>query len=284
MKNQILCLSLLALSPHATAEVDLQDASFIHHQNDFKTPLLERTYNSRSLWQGIFGFGWCTEFEKSLDPITHSVRHCDQETSEKAQAQAHAQGATWVVKDQKNFEVYNFRGQLMQIKDSRGSLWDLSYDRQGRLSRIHGSRMQFDFHYLGFRLNEISSSRGLAVQFKFSQVLLIESRSPRHFSKYTYDEFQNLTSIEDSNKKTIRITYDSRLDQVRKVTIGNCTQEFQFKKISEHKFASRATTRCPSARSRAITYLFTAHPTSAGQWKLRGAQINEETNDQILLP
>jgi YD repeat-containing protein len=283
MKNQIFCLSLLALCPHAAAEVDLQDASFILHQNDFQTPLLARTYNSRSLWQGVFGFGWCAEFEKSLNPNTGIVRHCDQEETGKAKAQ----GTNWVVKQAHRIEVYNFRGQLMQIKDSRGSFWDLSYDRQGRLSRIQGSRARFDFHYLDFHLSKIESfpnRREPSVQFRFLQNLMIESRSSRHFSKYTYDELQNLTLIEESKKKSIRVSYDSRLDQVRQVTIGNCSQDFQFKKISDRKFASRATTHCSFSRSRAITYLFTAHPTPSGLWKLRGAQITEDTNDPLSLP
>src|SRR5687768_10445910 len=29
---------------------------------------LERTYNSRSLFDGIFGFGWCSDFETRVRP------------------------------------------------------------------------------------------------------------------------------------------------------------------------------------------------------------------------
>jgi len=70
--SALLILALLA--PRALAIVDMQNANYSNTWTDFSLPAqeagaelkLERTYNSRTLFNGMFGFGWCTNFETSL--------------------------------------------------------------------------------------------------------------------------------------------------------------------------------------------------------------------------
>lgn len=65
-------LSFIFVFP-ALAIVDMKNANYSNTWVDFSFDgtgydlKLERTYNSRTLFNGIFGFGWCTNFETSLE-------------------------------------------------------------------------------------------------------------------------------------------------------------------------------------------------------------------------
>jgi YD repeat-containing protein len=60
------------LSAQALAIVDMKNANFANSWTDLEVPgsgydlKVTRTYNSKSLFDGIFGFGWCSDFETSL--------------------------------------------------------------------------------------------------------------------------------------------------------------------------------------------------------------------------
>ncbi len=64
---------LLTAAPQTWAIVDLKNANFSDAWVDMNIPgvgfdlKIERGYNSRTLYNGIFGFGWCSEFESILD-------------------------------------------------------------------------------------------------------------------------------------------------------------------------------------------------------------------------
>lgn len=65
--------SLLAFAPNASATVDTKNANYTESWIDVQIAgsgyalKVQRTYNSRSVFNGIFGFGWCSDFETTLD-------------------------------------------------------------------------------------------------------------------------------------------------------------------------------------------------------------------------
>ncbi|MGE3758359.1 MAG: DUF6531 domain-containing protein [Pseudobdellovibrionaceae bacterium] len=67
-------LVLLAAIP-ASAIVDMKNANYTNTWTDITVPgtgydmRVARTYNSRSLFSGIFGFGWCSDFETTLEVL-----------------------------------------------------------------------------------------------------------------------------------------------------------------------------------------------------------------------
>ena len=71
MKNLLLFL-VLVLPLSALAIVDTRSAGYSKSFTDFQTvnsdyPLeIKRTYNSRSIYNGLFGFGWCSNLETRL--------------------------------------------------------------------------------------------------------------------------------------------------------------------------------------------------------------------------
>ncbi len=72
MKRALLVFLLLA-GVRAHALIDMKNANYSNTWIDMEVPgsgfdlKVIRTYNSRSLFNGIFGFGWCSDFETSLE-------------------------------------------------------------------------------------------------------------------------------------------------------------------------------------------------------------------------
>jgi YD repeat-containing protein len=73
MTWKLLSIIIFSFSIPAFAIVDMKNANYSNTWVDFNLDgtgydlKLERTYNSRTLFNGIFGFGWCTNFETKLD-------------------------------------------------------------------------------------------------------------------------------------------------------------------------------------------------------------------------
>ncbi len=65
---------MLTIATTANAIVDMKNANYAQSWVDLEVPgtgyalNVSRTYNSKSLFDGMFGFGWCSEFETTLTP------------------------------------------------------------------------------------------------------------------------------------------------------------------------------------------------------------------------
>ncbi len=66
-------LILLVFSFRSQAIVDMKNANYSETWTDIEVPgggysmKVSRTYNSRTLFNGLFGFGWCSDFETTLE-------------------------------------------------------------------------------------------------------------------------------------------------------------------------------------------------------------------------
>ncbi len=71
--RRLLPLVFILLSSTAQAVVDMRNANYAESFVDMQVPgtgySLEvmRSYNSRSIFSGIFGYGWCSDFETKID-------------------------------------------------------------------------------------------------------------------------------------------------------------------------------------------------------------------------
>lgn len=74
----ILMCSLLFLHVEAFSIVDMKNANYADSWIDYEANgtgyklKVQRTYNSRSTHDGIFGFGWCSDFETKLEVLPDS--------------------------------------------------------------------------------------------------------------------------------------------------------------------------------------------------------------------
>lgn len=73
MFKKLLTIGILLQVSSLWATVDMKNANFTDEWIDFKLPTtgfelnVTRTYNSRTLHNGIFGFGWCSDYETKLE-------------------------------------------------------------------------------------------------------------------------------------------------------------------------------------------------------------------------
>ena len=73
MRNFLVLMVALIVTLQSHALVDMKNANFSDTWTDLIAPgtgydlRIQRTYNSRTLFNGIFGFGWCSDFETSLE-------------------------------------------------------------------------------------------------------------------------------------------------------------------------------------------------------------------------
>lgn len=73
MKKLLVLTALSFLSLQVQAIVDMRNANYSNTWTDLEYPgsgfdlRVLRTYNSRSLFNGMFGFGWCSDFETKVD-------------------------------------------------------------------------------------------------------------------------------------------------------------------------------------------------------------------------
>lgn len=71
--KKLLAIILMTASVNAYALVDMKNANYSNTWIDMDVPgtgydlKIIRTYNSRSLFNGMFGFGWCSDFETSME-------------------------------------------------------------------------------------------------------------------------------------------------------------------------------------------------------------------------
>ncbi len=71
-------VTLLFVSFNAHAIVDMKSANYSESWTDITIPgigydlRVNRTYNSRSLFNGMFGFGWCSDYETKIEVTTES--------------------------------------------------------------------------------------------------------------------------------------------------------------------------------------------------------------------
>jgi hypothetical protein len=69
----ILIFSFILSAHHASALVDMNNAGYTNSWIDLEVPgngyemRVLRAYKSRTIFNGIFGFGWCSEFETKLE-------------------------------------------------------------------------------------------------------------------------------------------------------------------------------------------------------------------------
>src|SRR6188768_2464625 len=78
MKQMSAFAAILLFSFSAGAIVDMKSANYSESWTDLTVPgvgydlRVNRTYNSRSLFNGLFGFGWCSDYETKIEVTTES--------------------------------------------------------------------------------------------------------------------------------------------------------------------------------------------------------------------
>lgn len=241
---------LHAFASHlARAQVNMADGSFERKEKDLliqtQTQEFEvhRVYKSRSLYQGDFGIGWCSNIDLRLEiktPQLVQVAGCFQKSPLSFQRQKErffrssdgrsgkllklSQGWLWVLSKDRSF-LYSDSGQLTAISLSTQAPLEIERDPQGRVIKI------------------TQSSRSL-IEYAYVKNHLVRAKSNNEeLAQYKYDRTSNLNQISQNQKIVETLTYDAVHDRVTaRKNRHNCIEVFTY---AETNLASSVERLCP---------------------------------------
>ncbi len=233
----LLLTSLISIPTQAA--VNMKDASFIKTINDFKD--FERTYNSRSLHDGIFGFGWCSAFEKKLEIAVNgqvTLKDCTQNTDTIYKNSVSSEGellkfndSKYIISNSNKKMIFNKNGELINLNTADGKKFNLTYDQSGFLRKISNKKsiLRLNYEYSNRKVKEIISS-GLTIQYQYQEQNLLQSiHNNNEIYKYKYDKLHNLLEIQYPDLSKENLTYDVETDRVN--TFKNrkdCIDSFKY--------------------------------------------------------
>lgn len=250
------------------ASVDLRNGNFNYSwvvgqletgKSNFQIRL---TYNSRSESNGLFGFGWCSEFEEKLifeNENTIILDSCGSgfQRQFSKQHQRWESGTDYIVREGNSFklfrsaeivEKFDHQGLLIAIS-IRGELFSISRIRES-ISQIDFSGQRLHFKYSDqndFKVvRQLVHSNGKIIDFEYEDDQLVSMTTQwNNKITFSYDDESNLTSCRWPDGSEMKIAYDLANDWVRSLTIipkskspaptknGGCTEEYKFNQIQE---------------------------------------------------
>jgi YD repeat-containing protein len=251
-------LSLLtALSSKAISDVKLTNGDFFMSYTDFSYSQgvgiqLERIYNSASIYEGMFGWGWGFRYETKLTLLSNrelevkeyggganNVYTVASPIDNNAKFEKLADipigtvfsslkfGFSKLTRTEKGFarshssgetELFNLDGMLIEIRNRDGQWVRLSYDSGNRLTELkdglgHDLAFQFDENE---RLAKILSSDGREANYEFNSsdelTFARDEDGNEYHYSYSLDGYHNLTTIGYADGQTLQVWYDERND------------------------------------------------------------------------
>ncbi len=247
-------LFTLGLTSSALADVNLQQASYYKTWTDFSIESkglkysFQRTYRSRSIHQGLFGFGWCSDFEKKLEilgPEKIVLKDCQEERT----LLYKKRGKDFVsIQDPKDkitragSRFHRQKGLIQQVFDPEGRLIELKYFKwplqifygsDQRISQIkinHDQVINLKFTPRDGDSLTVTAPRKAAFVYHFKDKNLI-SVTTASGSKifYQYNSAHNLTRVTRDEKTLELMSYDDKKDWLLEASDDSrCKKTFSY--------------------------------------------------------
>jgi hypothetical protein len=262
MKNKKM-LFVLFFAPSTFASVNMKDASFSKTWIDAE--ILHRTYASRSLYKGYFGYGWCSNLESRIKSqteneiimedcgTTYTFIHKDkkdfQDITGAKRYIKRMEKYIYFQNDQGEFKKFDQSGRLLEFYNAQGSAMILSYDPVGRLKSLKALSSQarsdswpsaappvWNIHWNDdyTRIEKIQMGSGKAIEYIYNKDDLTEVRENKSSTEYQYDSLHNMIKTQNGKGQKERIVYDANKDQVLEYAREDgCNESFQYHVISD---------------------------------------------------
>lgn len=270
----ILSSLLGLLSVNAAASVNMKEAGFAKSWLDFAD--LKRAYNSRSLHDGVFGFGWCADFEKSLRFEDRRVilSQCSQDEEIPALKIERVKGRLYY-----QDMVFDLSGRLLEYATDRGPRAFLTYDSAGLVRKISlNGKHIFHLKYDGSlrKIREISDSQGLKSDYTYkNQNLVRVKNSWGSVYRMTYDDVHNLTQVRYPDGSRERMDYAKDQDRIISyISRQGCHESYAYAQERTHLSAT-LTRRCEKNSPTIVRYEFWNAQDERGQSYLQTVKITE---------
>lgn len=256
-------LFVLFFAPSTFASVNMKDASFSKTWIDAE--VLHRTYTSRSLYKGYFGYGWCSNLESRIKSQTGKeivMEDCGQTyrfiQKDKKDYQDITGEKNYIKRQDRylyfqnasgEFRKYDPSGKLLEFYNAQGAALILTYNDQGKLKTLKALTSQArsdswsaeappewqviwnsDFT----RIEKIEMKSGQTFDYIYNKEDLTEVKENKTTTRYRYDELHNMVELVQPDGKKERIMYDSTKDQVMEYSREDgCEEKFQYYNVTE---------------------------------------------------
>ena len=223
--------------------VNLKNGNLYYPVNDLSIPsvgiplVVSRSYNSRSRYSGIFGFGWSSSLDIRAEVYEKTVAIMEADgfrdtfafASEEGEIRRFqsASGRTFEISkshvimfDSRTGEKQSFDrdGRILKQTGRYGNKQTFTYNPKGHLTQVQGTAGRL----LNIQTNDsgkvvqITDPIGRTILYKYdSRGNLIEVIDKGgHRTGFTYDDLHNLTAIEYPNGGKTLLTYDVTRDLI----------------------------------------------------------------------
>lgn len=294
-------LVFILLSPLAKAEINMKDASYRQTFHDIQE--VKRTYSSRSLHSGYFGFGWCSNLEKSLD--IKSIREitfkdCDQEvpfvlTDENNLLKTRVfenpitrerlifkSGTYTQYLNTGEIRVFDRMGQMTSVIQPDGRKTGLLYKNKLLISLKTNSNLLLTFYFNDTRqVTKIQSNSGLGTLYLYEKDVLVQSvNSTKQSHLYDYDDLNNMVRLVFPDKTEENIVYNKDHDRAIKIQLRNqCIEYYDYYHKNNDPLyqVSTLTRKCDDKTIHTFIYEFWYKIRPDGLKYLERYKINQST-------
>jgi hypothetical protein len=279
-------LTLTLLSNLSQAEVNMKDGSFYKTWVDLEiaTPTysfqLRRSYDSRSLHPGMFGYGWCSDFEKSLEFRRSGeivLRDCKLKTDIKyrrikensyqsptdPQEKLEVQDNAFLRKTAHSLQKYNSLGQLDSLSDLHGFHLLFQYGPSGLPQKIiinHFAEVTLKMDARRRLIQSVNSAGLPEVTYRYKNLDLVSMTNAwKGEFAYKYDDVHNLVHIRYPDTTFEALTYDKERDWILHIrTRDLCEENFQWTPSGPRaqKYKSSAKRTCRGRLTKQTQYQF----------------------------
>lgn len=252
MKRLLFAL-ILTSATSAFALVDMKNANYTNTWTDMEVPgpgydlKVTRTYNSRSLFNGMFGFGWCSEFETQMEVLPEGnikVKECGDGVSivysprelNRADIDKTINDIITKMKAEKKVgqteAVFNdLRTKLFEDDEKRSELarqYGIAVPvKEGTKFFANGKELEHFVFQKTFYTRNLAD--GSAQRFNLEGRLIAQYDKNGNFLKFTYEK-DLISQIEDNNSRRLSFKYYPN-KKVQKITGPNGL-------LSEYRFAN----------------------------------------------
>ncbi len=207
--KSLIYIFVLLFSVHAYSFVDMKNANYSHSWIDLRLEgggfniELKRTYNSRSLYNGLFGFGWCSTYETKLQvtpegniKITECGGGNEIEYVSSASGKAVKNTINQIIGNLKRTKKYTPQNLMTISKRLEIDVWER--ERYARKYKIK-KEVKAGVSYIAYGRDKES-------------IVLKENSFKRSIADGSYQKFNiqgQLTHIYDRNNNYIKLTYNA---------------------------------------------------------------------------
>jgi hypothetical protein len=273
--------TLTAQPDTAYAETNMRKASYSTEFVDIRTADLEvvRHYDSRSLYNGLFGFGWCSNLESTLKRGLSGewrLSHCDHH-SHPTQALRSKDG--WATKEGETRMTFDPSGRLLSLTRDKGETLALIYGPTGLLRGAatgRGKEMRLELDDTNRKVTAVKFA-GKSAAYKYqNQDLISVTNSWANEFTFHYDSLHNLisTNYPDDTKETM--TYDADLDRLLSYRERNGCKEVYDYRGSTHLTAT-SVKYCVGKPQVKSTFEFWHHKQANGKYVLERSRVTQGT-------